>query len=468
MEKQKTKWQLIWSRQYTPFIAKTYFVIYQNDNPMWIKCPNKLYLPEGGLNSYYVEVGELKKICEKFEKYVLSHSLSLFVKRYEETFKKWLAWGIKLNKKDFSKLSNDQFAKLLIEVSVEFTRSCEWQFLSFVALEGFVKKAEDFLKSDPDLSLYFDSLSVPHREPKITRARMELLNIIVKGDRIEEKFEKYCRKYAWLNMYEFIDPALSKENLMGHSPKREDAEKELNNYYNARKENLKAFKELVSKVKDKTKKNLLLAANRFSYLKEMRDDYRRPVYLAFQPFWNEVAKRTGLTFKDANYLVEDELFLAIKNPSEKYRDLARERANGYALELLDGKFSIYSDKKKIGELLSMVEEKFEQQEISGSPAFLGKATGRVKIIYRKEEFTKFNDGDILVTPMTHPEFLPMMRKAVAFVTDEGGITCHAAIVAREMKRPCIIGTKNATKVLKDGDMVEVDAEKGIVKILKKK
>jgi len=70
--------------------------------------------------------------------------------------------------------------------------------------------------------------------------------------------------------------------------------------------------------------------------------------------------------------------------------------------------------------------------------------------------------------MTHPEFLPMMRKAVAFVTDEGGITCHAAIVAREMKRPCIIGTKNATKVLKDGDMVEVDAEKGIVKILKKK
>ena len=62
--------------------------------------------------------------------------------------------------------------------------------------------------------------------------------------------------------------------------------------------------------------------------------------------------------------------------------------------------------------------------------------------------------------------MPAMEKAAAFVTDEGGITCHAAIVAREMKKPCIIGTKIATKVLKDGDLVEVDAEKGIVRILK--
>mgnify|MGYP001564748046 CR=1 FL=1 len=59
-----------------------------------------------------------------------------------------------------------------------------------------------------------------------------------------------------------------------------------------------------------------------------------------------------------------------------------------------------------------------------------------------------------------------MRKAAAFVTDEGGILCHAAIVARELKKPCIIGTKIATRVFKDGDMVEVDATKGIVRKIK--
>ncbi len=65
--------------------------------------------------------------------------------------------------------------------------------------------------------------------------------------------------------------------------------------------------------------------------------------------------------------------------------------------------------------------------------------------------------------MTTPDFLPAMERAAAFVTEEGGITCHAAIVAREMKKPCVIGTKIATKVFKDGDRVEVDATKGVVR-----
>jgi len=70
--------------------------------------------------------------------------------------------------------------------------------------------------------------------------------------------------------------------------------------------------------------------------------------------------------------------------------------------------------------------------------------------------------------MTDPRYVFAMKKAGAIVTDEGGITCHAAIVARELKKPCIIGTKIATKVLKGGDLVEVDAERGIVRILEKK
>jgi len=76
------------------------------------------------------------------------------------------------------------------------------------------------------------------------------------------------------------------------------------------------------------------------------------------------------------------------------------------------------------------------------------------------------DGDILISSMTTPDMVPIMKKAAAFVTDEGGITCHAAIVSREMKKPCIIGTKIATKILHDGQLVEVDANRGIVKIIK--
>jgi len=106
------------------------------------------------------------------------------------------------------------------------------------------------------------------------------------------------------------------------------------------------------------------------------------------------------------------------------------------------------------------------KEVKGTPAFKGIVRGHVKIVTHPNDLQKVNSGDVLVAQMTLPSFISAMQKASAFVTDEGSITCHAAIVAREMKKPCIIGTKNATKLLKDGDLVEVDANIGIVSILK--
>jgi len=77
-----------------------------------------------------------------------------------------------------------------------------------------------------------------------------------------------------------------------------------------------------------------------------------------------------------------------------------------------------------------------------------------------------NKGDILVAPNTRPEYAPIMKIAGAIISDEGGITCHSAIVSRELKIPCIVGVQSASAVLKDGDLIEVDAEKGVIKILK--
>ncbi len=102
-------------------------------------------------------------------------------------------------------------------------------------------------------------------------------------------------------------------------------------------------------------------------------------------------------------------------------------------------------------------------ELRGFAAQLGKVRGRVKVVESAQEIGKVRNGDILVAVMTRPDYLPAMHRAAAFVTDEGGITCHAAIVARELKKPCVIGTKIATKIFKDGDMVEVDANSGIVR-----
>ncbi len=121
--------------------------------------------------------------------------------------------------------------------------------------------------------------------------------------------------------------------------------------------------------------------------------------------------------------------------------------------------------KKEGLVLEQVKIA-EVSEIKGRPAQFGRVMGHVKIVRIKADVVKITQGDILVTEMTNPDYVPYMKIAGAVVTDEGGATCHAAIASRELKIPCIVGTKIATKVLKDGMLVEVDANKGVVRIIK--
>lgn len=100
--------------------------------------------------------------------------------------------------------------------------------------------------------------------------------------------------------------------------------------------------------------------------------------------------------------------------------------------------------------------------LSGLAASAGVATGKVRVIKDESEFSKLEKGDILVTPMTKPSMVPLMEKAAAIVTDEGGLTSHASIVSRELGIPCIVGSEKATRVLEDGLIVTVDATHGKV------
>ena len=119
-------------------------------------------------------------------------------------------------------------------------------------------------------------------------------------------------------------------------------------------------------------------------------------------------------------------------------------------------------------VLALVNIDANIKEIKGLSGNKGLYKGIVKVVFDpRKELDKFNSGDVLVAPMTRPEYITLMKKAAAFVTDEGGITSHAAIISREIGIPCIIGTKIATQVLKDGDLVEVDADKGVVRILER-
>jgi len=100
--------------------------------------------------------------------------------------------------------------------------------------------------------------------------------------------------------------------------------------------------------------------------------------------------------------------------------------------------------------------------LKGIPASPGIAKGKVRIILDPSQTSKMKNGDILVTLMTNPLFVPAIQKAKAIVTDVGGLLSHAAIVSRELGIPCVVGTKRATKILRDNKQIKVDGEKGTI------
>lgn len=221
-----------------------------------------------------------------------------------------------------------------------------------------------------------------------------------------------------------------------------------------------------------------LAANPLDFFRSLtqwRDERKRLNYTGLYgliKILREVGRRQGISPKYLNGLVPEQAAAFFAGTISEAQ-LQRQLDEDFCISIRpDGRFYYFfgDEAARLWERVSAEAAPASHgeslSEIRGVIASRGKATGRVRILldFNDPRAASFEAGDILVTSMTRPEFLPLMKLAAAFVTNEGGITSHAAIVAREMKKPCIIGTKIATQVLKDGDMVEVDAEVGVVRL----
>ena len=178
----------------------------------------------------------------------------------------------------------------------------------------------------------------------------------------------------------------------------------------------------------------------------------------------EIARRHGLSLMQMRFLLPSEVNILMK--TGKVPQNLHERTKFCVYFTEKGFEKVYTG-KEAEKLAKQTERKVDHNvtQLYGQTGCPGYGKGRVKIVIRAEDMAKFEKGDILVSIATDPDIVPAMKKAAAIVTEQGGITSHAAIVSRELGVPCVIGTKIATKVLKDGDLVEVDANQGIVRKL---
>ena len=199
--------------------------------------------------------------------------------------------------------------------------------------------------------------------------------------------------------------------------------------------------------------------------------YRRyaQIYVLYRmlPIIEETSRRLGLSVKETKFMMHEEVEEALLRGNIDTANMKRRVSfSVYYADATVREFYTENDAEKATRLIQ--KEHFELvDKIKGQCGCQGSARGIVRVVNVIEDMNKLKTGEILVSICTQPDLIPAMKRAAAFVTDQGGVTSHAAIVAREMQKPCVIGTKFATKMLKDGDEVEVDATRGIVTVIKR-
>lgn len=282
------------------------------------------------------------------------------------------------------------------------------------------------------------------------------------------EFFQHCEKYQWLN-YGYQGPINTVEDFTNRlskifsvqvKPKQQLANHEqfLNNISKNRTR-LETRLNLNGR-----EKKLFNAARQFSYMKTNRVAIRHYVSFTSDMLFRRIAKKMNISPKLFQFATRDEilnLLLGKKVAMAKIRQRTK-----YLFETITPKNRKFIYKKAARKKIQtlFIRDKISPTDtLHGQAAFLGQSIGKVKVVFSTKDLHKVQHGDIMVAISTNPDLLPAMYRASAFITDSGGITSHAAIVAREMKKPCITGTKIATKIFKDGDMVEVDANKGIIK-----
>jgi phosphohistidine swiveling domain-containing protein len=424
---------------------------------------------------------------------------------------RWIQEGKRLLNKDFFMQLLEQAEKLRLEqkVFIERLESLNLRNLSdaelktiffkayqlFSRLRGYFKTSRHEFQLEAEFRLkallfkktedkqaaqnLFEILVTPHEFDEINQEFLDWVGIVSKNKNIEKLVTRHIYKYPW---------------LVGQSYNKPEIIKTFKEKYKKDHRNLSG---LLQRAKKLRKNKRMLKIKQSTILKKFQHKEINYLSWLFQQaavermrlkggwwgadflylkLYKEISRRTAVPLKDlySGYRI-DEVIKAVskRKPIVDRKELQRRRL-AYVIFLKNRHLLFYSGAKAqriINTELKAVLKKEYFKELRGTVASVGRAQGRVRIVVAgdlsmlQEAEKNLRKGDIMITTMTQPSMTALMKKAGAIVTDEGGMISHAAIMAREFGIPCIVGTELATKVFKDGDLVEVDANMGVVKKL---
>ncbi|MDD4332899.1 MAG: PEP-utilizing enzyme [Patescibacteria group bacterium] len=426
----------------------------------------------------------IDKLIMNFQKYILRHH------RHTEMIKKiYLYRATKFREFiknqlavcDFTRVSNKALWHDYREVIKGYREVYPYGEPFAIAIGNLSDKIKaDFFKKGIT-SEEFEKILLPHELSFLQREQIDFFRIALDNhgkkltDNTRKELQRHYDKYTWVP-YDYGVTNYSLDYFLNQlSALLEKDRAELKNKYQALKNYSKSLKkeqwQIIRKYKlsshDQSLINIISTA---FYLVDSKKELFTQCHWYAERLFTEISSRLALPGHLMRYLLPEEVESCLNGNKKISLKKIQSRYNNCVLIISsNGKVNIIEGKRAkqiIDDFFRSRSRLVSEAEVKGRTAYPGLARGLIHVIQDARECNTFKHGEILVTAMTSPDYMIAARRAAAIVTDEGGITCHAAIVARELNIPCIIGTKIATKVLKDGDLVEVDADKGIVKILK--
>ncbi len=383
---------------------------------------------------------------------------------------------------DFPKLSFTELYDLFKEsVKLNSVVNAYTNVFYFIGM-CFGKELKNYLseelKDEKKANEYFIALQKPIKDTILTKEKNALKKILEKAlfgnpelqnkessydflfslPNIQQDLEKHREEFSWIPTLTGAPPWTKRDFVnemieLLKTPKK------------AEHETIEIDLELPEKIK-KIINFLKIAA----YIKDdVEALYSYKNFTFRRKFLEELSKRFFIDINSLRLFTQDELLSLLKEQKidESILNLRKKfwtlYADGSSLHIITGKAALILKNSIIKE----EEIDFSISELKGLTGSVGKISGRVKILMRVEDLDIVQKGDVLVSLNTMVDFVPAMKRASAIITEIGGITSHAAIVSREFGIPCITDVKNATKILKNNDLIEVDANNGVIRILKK-
>ena len=330
------------------------------------------------------------------------------------------------------------------------------------------------LKDEALIEVY-KKIARPLYQSYVTMQEIEIIQSALKNKIADADIEKVYQKFWWTN--------LGWENIISHAfsyfkkaiLKYQKLDKqELKNRLVAINEQQKVIarerKELVKQYRlGKNILRYLKVIDGYSLIHDLRKECQVKTIYAYYLLTREIARRLKFDVNDLLWLRYSEVKELLNGKKLDNKEIER-RKKAIAILVSKQGIKIWSGQEALDLCQKELQSKNQNvKELKGRGVTSGKVKGRAKVCQGMLEALRKikSKQDILICPMTLPDYLPAMKRAGAIVTDEGGVTCHAAIIAREFKIPCVVGTKIATQVFKDGDLVEVDANQGRVRKIDK-